>query len=135
MFNSSENIVAWALYMSFKTEQDAFLSQYYEYLKTHKPHNIDVENDKNNPYNQFDKAFCSVGYLNFSNEQIKKSFGITRNQLYHILNSADERLFKKMCHVVQKFTDDEKKKKQHSRSTKNEFFIGVLCKRNNRTRN
>lgn len=123
-----EKIVAWALYMSFKTEQDAFLSQYYEYLKTHKPHNIEVENDKNNPYNQFDKAFCSVDYLNFSDEQIKKSFGITRNQLYHILNSADERLFKKMCHVVQKFSDDEKKKNNIVEAQRMNFLLECYAK-------
>lgn len=105
-----EQTIAWALYLSFKTEQDAFLSQYYEYLKTHNPYNVKIINDYNNPYYQFDVAFDRVDRLNFTEEQLRQSFGLTINQLYHILESADERLFKKMTHVYQKFINDEKEK-------------------------
>lgn len=103
-----EKIVGWALYLSFKTEQDAFLSQYYEYLKTDRQYHIDSLKDEKNPYCQFDRAFDNVDRLNFTEEQVKQSFGLTINQLYHILESADERLFKKMTHVVQKYHNEEK---------------------------
>lgn len=101
-----ERVIGWALYLSFKTEQDAFLSQYYEYLKTDRHYTIDPLKDKENPYCKFDKAFDNVDKLNFSEIQLKRSFGLTINQLYHILDSADERLFKKMCHMYQKYTDE-----------------------------
>jgi uncharacterized damage-inducible protein DinB len=97
-----EKIVAQALYMSFKTEQDAFLSQFYAYLSSDSFYENDPMKDKENPYYQFDRAFDAVDNLNFSEEQLKQSFGLTINQLYHILESADERLYKKMCHVWQK---------------------------------
>lgn len=101
-----EKIIAHALYLSFKTEQDAFLSQFYAYLSTDRFYENDPMEDKENPYYQFDRAFDAVDSLNFSEEQIKQSFGITINQLYHILESADERLYKKMCHVWQKYHYD-----------------------------
>lgn len=101
-----EKIIARALYMSFKTEQDAFLSQFYAYLNSDNFYENDPLKDKENPYYQFDKAFDAVDQMNFSEKQIKESFGLTINQLYHILEAADERLFKKMMHVWQKYHYD-----------------------------
>lgn len=103
-----ERIIAWALYLSFKTEQDSFLAQFYEYLKSSGASKYKMETDSNNPYYQFDKAFEAVEYLDVSSEQIKESFGITENQLYSILSSADERLFKKMLHVWTKYVNEHK---------------------------
>lgn len=101
-----ERVVAWALYLSFNTEQDAFLSQYYEYLKTNKNYTKDPLADKENPYYKFDIAFDNVECLNINDKDMKASFGITVNQLYNILEAADDRLFKKMCHVWQKYNND-----------------------------
>lgn len=101
-----EKIIARALYMSFKTEQDAFLSQFYAYLSSGGFYENNPMKDKENPYYQFDMAFDAVDKLNFSEEKLKQSFGLTINQLYHILESADERLFKKMSHVWQKYNYD-----------------------------
>lgn len=101
-----ERTVAWALYLSFKTEQDAFLEQYYEYLKTDRHYTIDPMEDPQNPYCKFDDAFNEVTYIQINNEKLKASFGITKKQLYYILNSAEERLFKKMNHIWQKYNND-----------------------------
>lgn len=102
-----EKVVAWALYLSFKTEQDAFLSQYYEYLKSNDiPKNNLKLNDINNPYTQFDKAFDNVEKLDINNEELKRNFGINMNQLYSILNSADSRLYKKMVNVWTKYINE-----------------------------
>lgn len=101
-----EKIVAWALYLSFKTEQDAFLSQFYEYLKTNRQYVYDPLRDKKSPYHQYDEAFNNVDKLNFTEEQVKDSFGLTINQLYHILDSADDRLYKKISHVWQKYNNE-----------------------------
>ena len=105
-----EKIVARALYMSFKTEQDAFLSQFYEYLNSDRFYKNGPLKDKENPYYQFDKVFDTIDKMNFTEKQIKESFGLTINQLYHILESADERLYKKMMHVWQKYNDDMNRK-------------------------
>lgn len=101
-----EKTIAWALYLSFKTEQDAFLSQFYEYLKTNRQYEHDPLKDKKSPYCQYDEAFDNVDKINFTEEQVKKSFGLTINQLYHILESADERLYKKISHVWQKYNNE-----------------------------
>lgn len=101
-----EKRVAWALYLSFKTEQDAFLEQYYEYLQTYRHYTIDPMEDPQNPYCKFDDAFNIVDYTSLNNIKMKESFGINIRQLYHILNSAEERLFKKMSHIYQKWRND-----------------------------
>lgn len=101
-----ERDIAWALYLSFKTEQDAFLEQYYEYLQTDRFYTIEPMEDPQNPYCQFDDAFTKVECTPINNEKLKKSFGINIRQLYHILNSAEERLFKKMGHVWMKYNND-----------------------------
>lgn len=106
-----EKIVAWALYLSFKTEQDAFISQYYEYLKSNNISKKHIQKDKNNPYYVFDNAFDNVENLNIREENLKENFGINLNQLYHILNSADERLYKKMTNVWTKYINENKIKK------------------------
>lgn len=101
-----EKIVGWALYLSFKTEQDAFLEQYYEYLQTYRHYTVDPMEDPQNPYCKFDDAFNAVDNTPLNNKKLKESFGITLHQLYHILNSAEERLFKKMSHIYQKWRND-----------------------------
>ena len=106
-----EKIVAWALYLSFKTEQDAFISQFYEYLKNNNITKDKIPKDNNNPYYRFDKAFSNVEYLTIDEEMLKKSFGISISQLYSILNSADERLFKKMTNVWVKYISENKIRK------------------------
>lgn len=103
-----EQLIAWALYLSFKTEQDVFLSQYYEYLKTAK---VKKEGepimDQNNPYYNFDMAFSAVEDMDIDEEALKNSFDITINRLYTILNAADERLHKKMWNVWTKYITEE----------------------------
>lgn len=110
-------MVAYALYLSSKTEQDAFLSQFYAYLSSDNFYDNDPMKDKENPYYQFDRAFDAVDNLNFSETQLKQSFGLTVNQLYHILESADERLFKKMSHVWQKYNYDTTRNSINTKQT------------------
>ena len=56
--------------------------------------------------NEHLSAFDNVDKLPLTDEQVKKSFGINTNQLYNILEAADERLYKKMFHVFQKYRND-----------------------------
>lgn len=105
-----EKKIAWALYLSFKTEQDAFVTQFDEYLRQKGVSKQFLPKDDNNPYFQFDRAFVAVERLDVDENKLKESFGITINQLYSMLNSADERLFKKMSHVWAKYTYESKKK-------------------------
>lgn len=116
-----EKIIAWALYLSFKTEQDAFLSQYYAYLKTYNVSKDKLKKDQNNPYYQFDIAFDAVDNLNINDEKLKESFGININQLYSILNAADERLYKKMSNVWTRYINENSIKKPYA--TQMNFLI------------
>lgn len=110
-----EKIVAWALYLSFKTEQDAFISQYYEYLKNnHISKNNLQKYDNNNPYYRFNQAFENVDNIDIEEESLRQSFGINLTQLYSILNSADERLYKKMTNVLAKYVDEKKIKQPNA---------------------
>ncbi len=103
-----EKIVAWALYLSFKTEQDAFISQYYEFLKSNNISKTKLQKDDNNPYYRFDKAFDNVDNIDIDEESLKQRFGLNLTQLYSILNAADERLHKKMTNVWAKYVNEKK---------------------------
>lgn len=103
-----EKIVAWALYLSFKTEQDAFISQYYEFLKNNNISKVKLQKNDNNPYYRFDKAFDNVDNIDIDEESLKQRFGINLTQLYSILNAADERLYKKMTNVWTKYVNEKK---------------------------
>ena len=106
-----EKIVAWALYLSFKTEQDAFISQYYEFLKNNKISKDKIPKNDNNPYYRFDRAFDNVDRIDIDEKKLKQSFGINLTQLYSILNAADERLYKKMTNVWVKYINENNIKK------------------------
>lgn len=130
--NQWEKAVAWALYLTFKTEQSSFITQYYHYLKTSgtKKYRMDVY-DKNNPYHQFQMAYDDVECFDLSDEDVYNSFGITLNKLYTILNSAEERLNQKTANVWAKYSREleEKKNNRHIMPSPGRMMYLMECYR------
>lgn len=104
--NEFDKYIAYALYLSFNTEIDAFANQYYAYLKQN---NIgggeaisSFPNGEGSPYNVFDKYYNDVvsieEYLN--DEHIKKVFGLSIEQIFNRLENADKRYKNKMMKII-----------------------------------
>ena len=102
-----ERVVARALYRSFQVEQDAFVNEFYVYVKCLgvKPDTGKVHHD-NNPYDYFLNAFNEVKNLNLNDNDMLKSFGMTVKGLYTRLNAADKRLHQKMLNIWTKYCRD-----------------------------
>ena len=108
-----ERSIAYAIYMTFRTEQDSYASQYYAYLKQN---NITYDNikddfpfDKDNPYNNFITAFDFVEeYANrITDEMLIKNFGINKKQLFIRLDNAEKRLYNKMTKAQTRATQEK----------------------------
>lgn len=108
-----ERNIAYAIYLTFKTEQDSYASQYYAYLKQN---NITYDNikydypfDEDNPYSDFDTAFSFVEkYANrISDEMMIKNFGITKKQLFIRLDNAEKRLYNKITKALTRVTQEK----------------------------
>lgn len=104
--NEFDKYIAYALYLSFNTEIDAFANQYYAYLKQNKIGGGEAinsfPNGEGNPYNVFDKYYNDVvsieEYLN--DEHLKKVFGLSIEQIFNRLENADKRYKNKMMKVI-----------------------------------
>jgi hypothetical protein len=112
--NIKERNIALALYYTFTTEQDAFISQYYAYLKSN---NISQQKakeffqDKNCPYYNFDCLFDYIIdiYDEIDDIKLQKSFGITKERLYSILDNADKRFTVKLSKAVNRYIQERNK--------------------------
>lgn len=104
--NKIDRNIAYALYLTFNTEIDAFVNQYYAYLKQN---NIDIHkvindfpNGEGNPYNNFDNYYNYVvdieDYLN--NDHMKQTFGLNIEQIFKRLENADKRYKNKMMKII-----------------------------------
>lgn len=118
--------IAYALYLSFKTELASFSVQYYTYLKNN---NIPLFgllssflNDENSPYRIFLEKYNSVMSNSqiISDNDVRNLFGITKNEALKRLENAKKRYKTKMMKVIMKYRDEvndayarEKMKKKH----------------------
>lgn len=111
--DKEEKAIAYALYLAFNTEIDSFANQYYAFLKQNNIQKASNGMDyyslsKENPYSIFNNAFEYVDSLDINENKLIKTFGLTINQLYSILNNADKRLYKKMSKVWTKYMTENK---------------------------
>lgn len=107
--NSKDKIdvnIAFALYLTFNTEIDAFVNQYYAYLKQNK---IGIEeiingfpNGEGSPYNQFVKFYNYVvdSEKYITDKHMKDIFGLNIEQIFKRLENADKRYKNKMMKVI-----------------------------------
>ena len=118
--------IAYALYLSFKTEIASFAVQYYTFLKRNNVPLYDIfnsfSNDENNPYNNFLSHYnCVLSNESIIfDEEVRSKFGITKHELLKRLENAKKRYKSKMMKVIMKYRDDvndayarEKMKKKH----------------------
>lgn len=104
--NNVDRNIAYALYLTFNTEIDAFANQYYAYLKQNK---IGVEiaittfpNGEGNPYNTFDKYYDYVVDIEkyLDDKHMKDVFGLSVEQIFSRLENAEKRYKNKMMKVI-----------------------------------
>lgn len=104
--NKSDKNIAYALYLTFNTEIDAFVNQYYAYLKQNKIniHDVidDFPNGKGNPYNNFDDYYNYVCDIEDSldDNHMKQVFGLNIEQIFKRLENADKRYKNKMMKMI-----------------------------------
>lgn len=104
--------VGYALYLTFNTEISSFAIQYYSFLKNN---NIPLEDvykyfpdDEGNPYGEF--LFYYNFVMNNKNKindlDVKKNFGISKNELINRLNNAQKRYKTKMIKALIKYKNE-----------------------------
>lgn len=124
--NGLYQMVAYALYLSFKTEIASFTVQYYTFLKNNNVPLCDIfhsfSNDENNPYKIFldNYNYVMSHESKINDEEIRRLFGITKNELLKRLENANKRYKMKMMKAIMKYRDElnenyvkEKIKKKH----------------------
>lgn len=110
--NEMDRNVAYALYLSFNTEIDAFSNQYYAYLKQNKIEPDVVINNfprgKGNPYNNFDDYYDYVVSVEeyLKDEHMKELFGLNVEQIFNRLENADKRYKNKMMKVISLYSKE-----------------------------
>ena len=106
----NEKVLAYLLYLTFNTEQDSFVGQYYAYLKQNNVSWDDVydyfPDDNGNPYSSFLDYYYEVSQMNISDDEIKKLFGITKKQYMLRIYSADKIMRNKMMKAAAKYRRD-----------------------------
>ena len=102
-----DRYIAFALYLTFTTEQDSFTNQYFAYLKQNKVpfHKIFdyFPEDDGNPYNQFLDVYEKIDKMNIDDEHLNKLFGINKKQLFLKLNNADKRIRNKLMKAAMRY--------------------------------
>lgn len=108
--SDKERWAAYLLYLTFRTEQDSFVNQYYAYLKQNNVSWDDVykyfPDDDGNPYSKFLDAYDTFLELNMSNDEIVKAFGINKKQYMIRVYNADKRMRNKMMKAAAKYRKD-----------------------------
>lgn len=108
-----EKYVAYALYLSFQTEQSSFINQFYQFLVAKNVPKNEMPDNGENPYYNFQRAFDRVESLDLTDEKMMKSFGLTKNKLYNILLSAEERIYRKTVNTWSKYVYETEIKKRN----------------------
>lgn len=104
--------VAYALYLSFKTEIASFSVQYYTYLKANNVPlqglNRTLQDDVNSPYSVFIQKYNKVmsNARVISDDKVRQLFGITKNEVFKRLENAKKRYKTKMLKVNLKYRDE-----------------------------
>lgn len=107
-----DRIIARALYYTFPTEQDSFVSQYYAYLKRNNipiKQAINYRYDKNCPYYDFDILFDNIDDISgeITDEYTQDKLGISSKRLFNILNNADDRFTNKLGKVIMRYVQEK----------------------------
>lgn len=107
-----DRIIARALYYTFPTEQDSFVSQYYAYLKRNNipiKQAINYRYDKNCPYYDFDTLFDNIDDISgeITDEYTQDKLGISSKKLFNILNNADDRFTNKLGKVIMRYVQEK----------------------------
>lgn len=93
--------LAYSLYLSFQTERNAFVQQYYEHLKTE---DVDIFTfDKGNPYVELEDAVAHIENYNYDEDEVYSAFGITLNKVYNYIDNALDSLYNKVMKVYTKY--------------------------------
>lgn len=99
--------IAFALYLTFTTEQDSFTNQYFAYLQQNKvPFNKIFDyfpEDDGNPYNQFLDLYDELDQMRLDDEHLINLFGINKRQLFLRLNNADKRIRNKLMKAAMRY--------------------------------
>lgn len=107
--NKLDKIIARALYYTFPTEQDCFVSQYYAYLKRN---NIPIKQAINFRYDfdmLFDTLFDNIDDISgeITDEYTQDKLGISSKRLFNILNNADDRFTNKLGKVTMRYVQEK----------------------------
>ena len=107
-----DRIIARALYYTFPTEQDSFVSQYYAYLKRNNipiKQAINYRYDQNCPYYDFDTLFDNIDDISgeITDEYTQDKLGISSKRLFNILNNADDRFTNKLGKVIMRYVQEK----------------------------
>lgn len=99
--------LAYALYLSFQTERNAFIQQYYEHLKTNDVDILTLEKtfpfDKGNPYAELEDAIAHIENYSYNENEVYSAFGITLNKVYNYIDNALDSLYNKVMKVYAKY--------------------------------
>lgn len=106
----NEKVLAYLLYLAFRTKQDSFVNQYYAYLKQNNVSWDEVydyfPDDDGNPYSKFLDYYYEVSEMNISDDEIKNLFGITKKQYMIRIYNSDKRMRNKMMKAAAKYRRD-----------------------------
>ena len=110
--NKLDKIIARAMYYTFQTEQDSFVSQYYAYLKRNNipiKQAINYRYDKTCPYYDFDTLFDNIDDISgeITDEYTQDKLGISSKRLFNILNNADDRFTNKLGKVIMRYVQEK----------------------------
>lgn len=105
-----DKLLAYILYLSFKTEQDSFVNQYYAYLKQNK---VDWDSvydyfpdDDKNPYSNFLDVYDAIRQMNINDDYLKNTFGLNKKQFLMRIDKTDKRMRNKMMKAAAKYRND-----------------------------
>lgn len=105
-----DKLVAYLLYLSFKTEQDSFVNQYYAYLKQN---NVDWDSVYDyfpdaiqNPYSKFLDTYDAIDQTILTDKYLLTKFDINKKQFLMRIDKTDKRMRNKMMKAAAKYRKD-----------------------------
>lgn len=110
--NKLDKIIARAMYYTFPTEQDSFVSQYYTYLKRNNipiQQAINYRDDKNCPYYDFDNLFDYIDNISdeLTDDYTQNKLGMSSRKMFMILNNADDRFRNKLGKIIMRYVQEK----------------------------
>ena len=125
--NYKEKMLAYMLYLTFKTEQDSFTNQYYAYLKQNNVKWDEVydyfPDDDGNPYSNFLDTYDAILRMNVTDSEIRNLFGINKKHFFLRVSNADKRMRNKMMKAASRYRRDITKGTETLRDTKRMGFM------------